>query len=51
MADGIVQTAIKAIKAEIDDIQIIADVCNCEYTTHGHCGTIVNNDVDNDITP
>lgn len=50
MADGIVQTAIKAIKAEIDDIQIIADVCNCEYTTHGHCGTIVNNDVDNDIT-
>jgi porphobilinogen synthase len=29
---------------------LIADVCNCEYTTHGHCGTIVNGDVDNDST-
>lgn len=48
--DGIVQRAIRAIKAEIEDILIIADVCNCEYTTHGHCGTIVNNDVDNDLT-
>nr|WP_319400503.1 porphobilinogen synthase [uncultured Carboxylicivirga sp.] len=48
--DGIVQTAIRAIKAEIDDILIIADVCNCEYTTHGHCGTIIDGDVDNDST-
>lgn len=29
---------------------LVADVCNCEYTTHGHCGTIVNGDVDNDLT-
>jgi porphobilinogen synthase len=29
---------------------IIADICNCEYTTHGHCGTIVDGDVDNDQT-
>jgi len=29
---------------------IVADVCNCEYTTHGHCGTIVDGDVDNDLT-
>ncbi len=29
---------------------IIADVCNCEYTTHGHCGSIVDGDVDNDLT-
>jgi porphobilinogen synthase len=48
--DAIVQTAIKAIKKEISDIFIIADICNCEYTTHGHCGTIVNGDVDNDLT-
>ncbi|MBN2167426.1 MAG: porphobilinogen synthase [Marinilabiliaceae bacterium] len=48
--NGIVQQAIRAIKNEISDIFIITDVCNCEYTTHGHCGTIVNNDVDNDLT-
>ena len=47
---GIVQQAIRAIKAEIDDIMIVADVCNCEYTTHGHCGTIVDGDVHNDLT-
>lgn len=48
--DGIVQRAMRAIKEEINDIQLIADVCNCEYTTHGHCGTIIDNDVDNDAT-
>ncbi len=48
--NGIVQQGIRAIKAEIDDIMIVADVCNCEYTTHGHCGTIVDGDVDNDLT-
>jgi len=48
--DGIVQQAIRAIKKEIPDLYIIADVCNCEYTTHGHCGTIVDGDVDNDLT-
>lgn len=47
---SIVQQAIKAIKKEIPEILIIADVCNCEYTTHGHCGTIADNDVDNDLT-
>jgi porphobilinogen synthase len=49
-AEGIVQKAIVAIKKEIKDIYIVADVCNCEYTTHGHCGTIVDGDVDNDLT-
>ena len=48
--NGIVQQAIRAIKKEIKDMFIIADVCNCEYTTHGHCGTIVDGDVDNDAT-
>ncbi len=48
--DGIVQQAIRAIKKEIKDMYVIADICNCEYTTHGHCGTIIDGDVDNDIT-
>ncbi len=48
--DAIVQRAIKAIKKEIPDLFLIADICNCEYTTHGHCGTIVDNDVHNDLT-
>ena len=48
--DGIVQRAIESIKKEIPQLYIIADVCNCEYTTHGHCGTIVDGDVDNDQT-
>ncbi len=48
--DSIIPSAIRAIKQEIPEMYVIADVCNCEYTTHGHCGTIVNNDVDNDLT-
>ncbi len=48
--DGIVQQAIRAIKKEVSEMYVIADVCNCEYTTHGHCGTIVNGDVHNDKT-
>lgn len=48
--DGIVQQAIRAIKKEVPGMYIIADVCNCEYTTHGHCGTIIDGDVDNDTT-
>ena len=49
--NGIVQKAIRAIKEKLNDkLLIVADVCNCEYTTHGHCGTIVDGDVDNDLT-
>jgi len=48
--DGIVQQAIRALKKDNKDLYIIADVCNCEYTTHGHCGTIIDGDVDNDST-
>ncbi|MEI6851526.1 MAG: porphobilinogen synthase [Bacteroidota bacterium] len=48
--DGIVQQAIRAIKKELKDLYVIADVCNCEYTVHGHCGTIIDGDVDNDTT-
>jgi porphobilinogen synthase len=38
--DGIVQTAIKAIKAEVPELMVLADVCLCEYTSHGHCGVV-----------
>jgi len=48
--DGIVQRACRAIKREVKDLLIVTDVCNCEYTSHGHCGKIVGDDVDNDIT-
>tara|TARA_B100001093_G_scaffold76751_1_gene67677 strand:+ start:29046 stop:30035 length:990 start_codon:yes stop_codon:yes gene_type:complete len=48
--NNILQKAIRKIKNCIDDILIVADVCNCAYTSHGHCGTIVDGDVDNDIT-
>ena len=50
-SESIVPKAIKEIKNKFGkDILVIADVCNCSYTSHGHCGTIVDNDVDNDLT-
>lgn len=48
--DGITQRAIRAVKREVKDLVVLADTCLCEYTSHGHCGTIVNNDVENDST-
>jgi porphobilinogen synthase len=48
--DGIVQRALRAIKQETPDLLLMTDVCNCEYTSHGHCGKIVDGDVDNDQT-
>ena len=48
--DGIVQQAIRAIKREVPGVLVIADNCLCEYTDHGHCGVIRDNDVDNDPT-
>jgi len=48
--NGIVQLAARALKKEVPELYLIADVCNCEYTTHGHCGTIVDGDVHNDLT-
>ena len=47
---GVVQRATEAIKRELPDLCVIADVCFCEYTDHGHCGVIVDEDVDNDAT-
>jgi porphobilinogen synthase len=48
--DGIVQRAVRAIKDGVRHLVVITDVCNCEYTSHGHCGKIVDGDVDNDTT-
>jgi len=48
--DGIVQSAIRALKRELPRLLAITDVCNCEYTSHGHCGLVVDGDVDNDRT-
>jgi porphobilinogen synthase len=48
--NGIVQRAIRAIKRQSKDLLVMTDVCNCEYTSHGHCGYIKDGDVDNDTT-
>ena len=47
---GIMQQAIRFIKKNYPTLYVITDVCFCEYTTHGHCGIIHNNDVENDAT-
>ncbi|HOV26213.1 MAG TPA: porphobilinogen synthase [Pseudobacteroides sp.] len=48
--DGIIQRALREIKKEFPEILAAADVCLCEYTSHGHCGLIHNGDVENDST-
>ena len=48
--EGIVQRAARAIQAELPELVVVADVCFCEYTDHGHCGVLVDGEVDNDRT-
>jgi porphobilinogen synthase len=48
--NGIVQTAIRAIRRQTPGLLVMTDVCNCEYTSHGHCGVVKDGDVDNDAT-
>jgi porphobilinogen synthase len=49
--NGIVQRAARAIKDALPHLLVIADLCNCEYTDHGHCGIVdASGDVDNDRT-
>ena len=48
--NGIIARAVRAIKRDVPEIVVITDVCLCEYTDHGHCGLIVDGDVDNDST-
>ena len=46
--DGIVQQALRALRPEFPDLVLVTDVCLCEYTSHGHCGVIVDGEVHND---
>jgi porphobilinogen synthase len=48
--EGIIQKGIRHIKKNYPNLQVIADVCFCEYTDHGHCGVLCDHDVDNDLT-
>jgi porphobilinogen synthase len=48
--DGPVPQAVRALKQEVPGTTVITDVCLCEYTSHGHCGVLVDDDVDNDAT-
>ena len=48
--NGIVQRAVRAVKAKFPELCVVTDVCLCEYTSHGHCGLLRGNDVDNDPT-
>ena len=47
---GVIQEAIRYIKKNFPTLQVIADVCFCEFTSHGHCGVLCGHDVDNTLT-
>jgi porphobilinogen synthase len=49
-ADGIVQRALRALRAEVPALTLLTDVCLCEYTDHGHCGVLDGDTVSNDET-
>ncbi len=48
--EGIIQQAIRRIKAEVPEMLVVTDVCLCEYTSHGHCGIISDGNVQNDAS-
>jgi porphobilinogen synthase len=48
--DGVVQKAVRAIRAACPELVVMTDVCLCEYTSHGHCGVVEDGDVKNDPT-
>jgi porphobilinogen synthase len=48
--DGVVQRALRALRPRFPELVLLTDVCLCEYTSHGHCGVIVGEEVDNDAT-
>src|ERR1041385_2923560 len=49
-ANGIVPTAVRALKKAVPELVVITDVCLCEYTDHGHCGVIKDGYLDNDYS-
>jgi porphobilinogen synthase len=48
--EGVVQEAIRAVKREVPDMLVLTDICLCEYTSHGHCGVVKGQEIDNDAT-
>jgi len=48
--EGVVQKAVRAVKGAAPDLVVMADVCLCEYTDHGHCGVVRNGRIDNDAS-
>ncbi len=48
--DGVVQRALRALRAEFPGLVLLSDVCLCEYTSHGHCGVVRDGEVDNDAS-
>ena len=48
--DGVIQQAVRAFKSSAADLVVVADLCLCEYTSHGHCGLVAGGEVQNDET-
>ena len=48
--DGVVQRALRELRGRFPELLLLADVCLCEYTSHGHCGVLRDDEVDNDAT-
>ena len=48
--DGVIQLALRELRPRFPELALLTDVCLCEYTDHGHCGVIVDDQVDNDAT-
>ncbi|MCU7993546.1 porphobilinogen synthase [Shewanella glacialipiscicola] len=48
--DGLLARMVRTIKAAVPEMMVIPDICFCEYTDHGHCGVVHNNEVCNDLT-
>jgi porphobilinogen synthase len=50
VADGIVQRALRELRPRFPELLLLTDVCLCEYTTHGHCGVVRDEEIDNDAS-
>jgi porphobilinogen synthase len=48
--DGVIQCALRELRPRFPELVLLTDVCLCEYTAHGHCGVVVDGEVDNDAT-
>ena len=48
--NGIIQSALRALRENVRDLVLVTDICMCEYTSHGHCGVIKHGEVQNDAT-